>query len=525
MSKKSNILNEQMDSELTYSSGNNKPEGVLGRLSGPCADFKNLTRNGRLYGLQLWESVLKDPEVEEGLKTKTLFGEADHPESRLETSLKEVAISIVDLSLDYDEGVLNGVFDILDTPNGRILHSLAKYGARIGVSSRGSGEIIETANGPEVDPSTYKFITFDAVTMPAVVKARPQVEMLESAKVSAPQKLVESLKSDIHNARTESELNLLKSIISKTQLSSKDSLLETIENKLSVCDEAGRSTSALVDEIRHLSESVSQLQLQNSKLENQLQVSRSKCTSQSSKLEKCLDASSRLTKSVNHLKDQNQKLKTDVQCKSQLLESMKNMLVKKDALIQYYSTKFQDAETQITKFDQLQERYNSLKLRSSKMIKNYNSSAQATKTELKESVSKLNSSMKTISQLENSIREKDLELHELRESTSQYKSQSRSARTLNSAYRNAYVRLKCKMNNLNESKLLNQISDTMDITAVNHLIDKEIQLNDNRATALPYHQSQFTESLSSAQVELPDSSIDNEDSQSMAFAQALNKYK
>ena len=30
-------------------------KGCLGRLEGICADFKNPTRNGRLYGLQLWK--------------------------------------------------------------------------------------------------------------------------------------------------------------------------------------------------------------------------------------------------------------------------------------------------------------------------------------------------------------------------------------------------------------------------------------------------------------------------------------
>ena len=64
-----------MNSALEYD--DTSTSNRLGRLKGVCADFCNATRNGRLYGKELWENVLKDPEVIEGLETKTLFGEEE----------------------------------------------------------------------------------------------------------------------------------------------------------------------------------------------------------------------------------------------------------------------------------------------------------------------------------------------------------------------------------------------------------------------------------------------------------------
>lgn len=55
------------------------------------------------------------------------------------------------------DGKLYATLDILDTPNGRILYTLAKYGYKLGISSRGNGETYEDGDGTEiVDEDTYK---------------------------------------------------------------------------------------------------------------------------------------------------------------------------------------------------------------------------------------------------------------------------------------------------------------------------------------------------------------------------------
>ena len=77
------------------------------------------------------------------------------------------------------DGHLIATFDILDTPNGRIAHTLAKYGYKLGISSRGGGDTYEDFDGQEhVNEDTYDFQGFDLVLLPAVKAAR--LEMVES---------------------------------------------------------------------------------------------------------------------------------------------------------------------------------------------------------------------------------------------------------------------------------------------------------------------------------------------------------
>lgn len=63
-----------------------------------------------------------------------------------------------------------GKFNILDTPCGRIVYTLAKAGFKLGVSSRGNGDYDEYTG--EVDPDSYDFTCFDVVVLPAVKDAR-----------------------------------------------------------------------------------------------------------------------------------------------------------------------------------------------------------------------------------------------------------------------------------------------------------------------------------------------------------------
>lgn len=145
-----------------------KSKGILGRLIGPCADLINPTRNGRGYGEELWEKVFDDQIVNEKIENKCLFGELGHPADREEVDMEKIAIALNEKPKKDDSGKLIACFDILDTPNGRILKTLCDYGTTIGISSRGTGEVI----GDEVDPESYTFECFDAVIVPAVKEAR-----------------------------------------------------------------------------------------------------------------------------------------------------------------------------------------------------------------------------------------------------------------------------------------------------------------------------------------------------------------
>lgn len=175
-----------------------KARGILGRLAGPCADFINPTRNGRGYSEQLWENVFNNPIMQEKIKHKVCFGELGHPAERTEIDIEKIAISLTEQPKKNDKGQLVAVFDILDTPNGRILKTLCDYGSTVGVSSRGQGDLITDAEGNEaVDPDTYECECWDVVLIPAVEEARMQYmkESLDTNKLGLKKALYESLSS------------------------------------------------------------------------------------------------------------------------------------------------------------------------------------------------------------------------------------------------------------------------------------------------------------------------------------------
>ena len=148
---------------------------ILGRLVGPIADFKHPTRNDRLYSEDVWDKTFESPIMKEKLENKCILGELGHPEDRTETLIEKAAICLAEMPKKLTDGTLQGVFDILDTPNGKILKTLCDYGCKIGVSSRGTGDIYEGLGGQEeVLPDTYECECWDAVLLPSVKAARPK---------------------------------------------------------------------------------------------------------------------------------------------------------------------------------------------------------------------------------------------------------------------------------------------------------------------------------------------------------------
>ena len=182
--------------------------GILGRLVGPIADSVNPTRNGRRYSGELWEKVFKNPIMQEKIENRVCFGELGHPADRTETDMEKICWCLAEVPKKGDDGQLYGVFDILPTPNGRILKALCDYGSNIGTSSRGSGDTFMDYDGQEsVDPDTYECECWDAVLLPAVKSARltPVTESLHKT-------LKESLKTLVNSENEEHQKIMLESL-------------------------------------------------------------------------------------------------------------------------------------------------------------------------------------------------------------------------------------------------------------------------------------------------------------------------
>lgn len=193
-----------------------KARGILGRLVGVCADFNKATRNGRKYSEQLWENVFSNPIMQEKIKNKVCYGELGHPEDRAEIDPEKIAVCLSEQPVKNKNGQLEAVFDILDTPNGRILKTLCDYGSILGVSSRGQGDIITDYDGQEaVDPDTYECECWDIVLIPAVESARMDYvrEGLDTKKLKLRKALTEAFNKENEEgkkvmAETLEELNI-----------------------------------------------------------------------------------------------------------------------------------------------------------------------------------------------------------------------------------------------------------------------------------------------------------------------------
>ena len=199
--------------------------GILGRLVGIVADFMAPTRNGRHYSEELWEKVFDDPIMKERIENGVCFGELCHPTDREETDMEKVAVCMPEVPKKNKDGKLTAVFDILDTPNGRILKTLCDYGSTLGVSSRGSGDTFMGKDGnEEVDPDSYTCQGFDIVLIPAVKSARLQyvTESLNNKK-----SLRESLQDIVNNASDEDK-KVMEETIDNLKLEESESLNEKL---------------------------------------------------------------------------------------------------------------------------------------------------------------------------------------------------------------------------------------------------------------------------------------------------------
>ena len=81
-------------------------------------------------------------------KGETVLGELDHPEE-LQINLDRVSHIITEMHCDDANGL--GKLKIIDTPMGNIAKALLKAGAKLGVSSRGSGNVNESGKVSDFD--------------------------------------------------------------------------------------------------------------------------------------------------------------------------------------------------------------------------------------------------------------------------------------------------------------------------------------------------------------------------------------
>ena len=190
---------------------------ILGRMYGPIASCVESTRNTRLYNRELWEKALQDEIFLEKVATKALFLELGHPADREETDMKQTCACIPEVPKIVGDDLCAYV-DILDTPNGRLLKTLVDYGFVPGISSRGSGDVMDNN---QVDPETFFLETWDIVQLPAVKKARLNIcESLDSEGLKLKKALTES-----YMAAKEEDKDTMKKALENLNITLDDTIL------------------------------------------------------------------------------------------------------------------------------------------------------------------------------------------------------------------------------------------------------------------------------------------------------------
>jgi hypothetical protein len=122
--------------------------------------------NQRIYPVNEISKAVKtlDDQIKTGY---SVLGEADHPVD-LKINLDRVSHMITDMWMDGPNGF--GKLKLLPTPMGQLIRTMLESNVKLGVSSRGSGNVKEDGSG---QVSEFEIVTVDVVAQPSAPGAYP----------------------------------------------------------------------------------------------------------------------------------------------------------------------------------------------------------------------------------------------------------------------------------------------------------------------------------------------------------------
>ena len=135
-------------------------------MEGVCIEGGVKNANERVYPVNEIERAVGtlNEQITNGY---SVMGEVDHPDD-LKINLDRVSHMITSMWMDGPNGF--GKLKILPTPMGQLVKTMLESGVKLGVSSRGSGNVNE-ANGHVSD---FEIVTVDVVAQPSAPNAYPK---------------------------------------------------------------------------------------------------------------------------------------------------------------------------------------------------------------------------------------------------------------------------------------------------------------------------------------------------------------
>ena len=142
--------------------------------------------NERIYPVSEIESAVQtlNEQITEG---HSVLGEVDHPDD-LKINLDRVSHMITSMWMDGANGF--GKLKILPTPMGQLVATMLESGVKLGVSSRGSGNV-DDMNGKVSD---FEIVTVDIVAQPSAPNAYPKAIYESLMNMKHGHRMLENLK-------------------------------------------------------------------------------------------------------------------------------------------------------------------------------------------------------------------------------------------------------------------------------------------------------------------------------------------
>ena len=135
-------------------------------MKGICIQGGVENANERIYPVNEISKAVKT--INEQIKGGySVLGEVDHP-TNLRINLDRVSHMIEEMWMDGPNGY--GKLKILSTPMGNLVKTMLEAGVKLGVSSRGDGNVNESTG----HVSDFNILTVDIVAQPSAPNAYPQ---------------------------------------------------------------------------------------------------------------------------------------------------------------------------------------------------------------------------------------------------------------------------------------------------------------------------------------------------------------
>ena len=159
------VLSERLTFDQAQVVVESSNEGKDLYMKGICIQGNVKNANQRVYPTsEISKAVQKVSEQVAG--GSSVLGEVDHPED-LKINLDRVSHMITSMWMEGHNGY--GKLKILPTPMGKLVETMLQSGVKLGVSSRGSGNVDEASG----NVSEFDLITVDVVAQPSAPNAYP----------------------------------------------------------------------------------------------------------------------------------------------------------------------------------------------------------------------------------------------------------------------------------------------------------------------------------------------------------------